>query len=296
ILTFTLHYGYGVFEGIRFRKGPVREDHHIFRLNDHLARLFESARILGIEIPYTPDDIKRACLDVINAENLLDGGYIRPIVFVGDGDMGLGAFSNPLQVAVIAWPWGKYLGDGTGARLGLEPELFRPTLPGELRKAKRVGGYDISTMVKRRAKARGYDDAVMFDQNWHVAECSGMNIGWTRGRAIFMPSGEANILEGKTRDSVIAIAQRAGYEVREGLYHMDHLRGAEEVFVMGTAAEVTPVVELDGMLVGDGRPGPITQDLARRFFAIAGGGAEGEKWDHPEWRYTFRFADATGGM
>lgn len=286
ITTYALHYAYGVFEGIRGRLG-LDGWHHIFRLRDHVARLFNSARILGIEIPYTPEQIVRACQEIYIAEELRQGGYIRPIIFVGEGPLGLGAFDNPLQVVVIAWPWGKYLGDGTGTKLAIDREICRPDMPGDLNAAKYTGGYTLSTIVKKRAKARGFEDAVMLDPRGNVAECTGMNIFALFGRRLVTPK-LGNILSGITRDTVKVIGRQYGLEIVEADLLPERLFDADEVFVTGTAAEITPVIQIEDRVIGSGAAGEVTKDLQRIFFRDTTGGNTGDSCDHPEWRHSFK--------
>ena len=276
VLTHTLHYGLGVFEGIRCYQGRNQRP-AIFRLAEHVDRLFGSAHILGLQIPFSREQIREACIETVRV-NKLHSCYIRPIVFLGAGEMGLGAVHNPVRVAVAVWSWGAYLGD-EGVRHGvrLKTSSFqRLHVNTMMTKAKAVGHYVNSILASVEAKHAGYDEALMLDTEGFVAECSGENIFIVRaGRVKTTPA--TSILPGITRDATLSILRATGVDVAEERFTRDETYLADEAFMTGTAAEITPVREVDDRTVGSGRPGPITQDLQRRFTAITRG-------DDPQYR------------
>lgn len=269
ILTHTLHYGLGVFEGIRcYRgvKGPA-----IFRLKEHVYRLFSSAHICEIKIPFSKDEISQAIIDTVR-ENGLDECYIRPIIYVGYGEMGLYATGNPINVSIAVWPWGAYLGD-EGLKDGIRVKISSYTrhhVNVDMTRAKVCGYYVNSQLAKREAIASGYDEALLLDTEGYVSEGSGENIFIVRnGRIKTTPL--TSILEGITRDSVIQIAAAEGLKVFEERSTRDELYISDEAFFTGTAAEITPIKEVDNRPIGAGRPGPITQRLQSIFFEIIRG-------------------------
>jgi len=266
VLTHTLHYGLGVFEGIRCYKTP--EGPAIFRLNEHVTRLFESAKIVNLSIPFSPDEIKKAIIDTVKI-NHLEECYIRPIAYIGYGSMGLYAEDNPVRVAIAAWPWGSYLGE-EGLKNGIRVKIssyLRHHVNISLTRAKVPGYYVNSIMAKREARISGYDEAILLDPEGYVAEGSGENIFIVR-RGIIKTTPLTSILEGITRDSIITLARDMGYTVVEERFTRDDLYIAEEVFLTGTAAELTPVREVDNRPIGDGHIGPITKRLQAAFFDI----------------------------
>lgn len=270
VLTHTLHYGLGVFEGIRCYEGRGGQA-AIFRLQEHIDRLFGSARILGITIPYSPEQITDACIETVRV-NRLRACYIRPIVFLGAGEMGLAAVQNPVRVAVIVWSWGAYLGD-EGVRNGvrLKTSSFqRMHVNTHMTKAKAVGNYVNSILAAVEAREGGHDEAMMLDTDGFVAECSGENIFIVRGSRV-KTTPNTSILAGITRDTVLTLLANAGVEAVEERFTRDEAYLADEAFMTGTAAEVTPVREIDNRQIGSGRPGSITQELQRRFAAIIRG-------------------------
>jgi len=270
ILTHTLHYGLGVFEGIRCYEGA---DGHpaIFRLHEHIARLFASAHIVGLQIPFSPDAINAACIETIRI-NRLPAGYLRPIVFLGDGEMGLAAVQNPVRVGIIAWPWGAYLGD-EGVRNGIRlktSSFQRFHVNTLMSKAKCVGHYVNSILASVEARRAGYDEALMLDTDGFVAECSGENLFIVReGRVKTTPL--TSVLPGITRDTVITLVRDRGVALGEDRFTRDEVYIADEVFVTGTAAEVTPVREVDDRQIGAGKPGPLTRELQAEFARIVRG-------------------------
>jgi branched-chain amino acid aminotransferase len=279
VLTHTLHYGLGVFEGIRcYRRSDGKSA--VFRLNEHVERLFESALIADMAIPFKPKQVAQACLDLIRANNL-DECYLRPLAYLGEGPMGLYGRDNPVKLCIAAWRWGAYLGD-EGLERGIRAKISSYSRPGvnvSMTKAKIVGSYVNSTLAKREAIAGGYDEAIMLDPQGYVAEASGENIFVIKRGKIATPPLGASILGGITRDAVLALCKELGLEAVERMITRDELYSADELFFTGTAAEVTPVREVDGRTIGAGARGPVTKRLQDRFFQLVRGP---ETW-HPEW-------------
>ncbi len=278
VLTHTLHYGLGVFEGIRCYEGRGGQP-AIFRLREHVDRLFGSAHILGLTIPFGREQIVAACVDTVRA-NALRSCYIRPIVFLGAGEMGLAAVHNPVRVAIIVWPWGAYLGE-EGLRNGvrLKTSSFqRMHVNTFMTKAKAVGHYVNSILASVEAKRAGYDEAMLLDTEGFVAECSGENLFIVRNGHVKTTPG-TSILPGITRDAVLTVLRARGIAATEERFTRDEAYLADEVFMTGTAAEVTPVREIDDRPVGSGRPGPITQELQHRIVAIT----RGEEPQYQHW-------------
>ena len=270
VLTHTLHYGLGVFEGIRCYEARDGRP-GIFRLEEHIDRLFGSAHILGLAIPFTRQQISAACVETVRANNLRSC-YIRPIVFLGDGEMGLAAVNNPVRVAIIVWSWGAYLGD-EGVRNGvrLKTSSFqRMHVNTHMTKAKAVGNYVNSILAAVEARRLGYDEAMMLDTDGFVAECSGENLFVIRAGHV-KTTPQTSILAGITRDSALSLLHTGGISAAEQRFTRDEAYLADEVFMTGTAAEITPVREIDDRQIGTGHPGPITQELQRRFTAITRG-------------------------
>jgi branched-chain amino acid aminotransferase len=278
ILTHSLHYGLGVFEGIRcYRTDDGRSA--VFRLGDHIRRLFESAHINLLDIPHSREEITAAVLDCLRANRLAEG-YIRPLVFIGEGAMGLNPADNPIRVAVIVWPWGKYLGE-EGMELGIRAKVSsftRHFVNAKMTKGKTCGDYVNSILAKREALLDGYDEAIMLDTQGLVSEASGENLFTVRDGCVRTPPLQT-VLDGITRASVIEIARGKGIPVVEGAITRDDLYVADEVFLTGTAAEVTPIREIDHRRIGQGRRGPIAKTLQDAFFDIvAGRDKKHERW------------------
>ena len=279
VLTHTLHYGLGVFEGIRcYRRSDGRSA--VFRLSEHVERLFESARIADMAIRFTPQQVEAAILETIRA-NRLDECYIRPLAYVGAGAMGLYGRDNPVQLCIAVWRWGAYLGE-EGLEKGIRAKVSSFSRPGvniAMTKAKVVGSYVNSTLAKREVVAAGYDEAIMLDPQGYVAEASGENVfAVKRGKVVTPPLG-GSILAGITRDCVLTLCKELGIEATERLLTRDELYHADEVFFTGTAAEITPVREVDDRTVGAGTRGPITKRLQDRFFQVV----RGPETLHSEW-------------
>ncbi len=268
ILTHTLHYGCGVFEGVRAYhtdRGAA-----VFRLRDHIERLFNSAKIFMIDIPYSVDELVAATRELV-AVNELDSCYIRPIAYLGYGEMGLNPLPCTVNVSIAAWPWGTYLGDDglkNGVRLKVsswkrhDPNSLPPA-------AKGTGMYINSSMAKVEALKAGYDEAILLSPSGHVSECTGENIFMVRGGTIYTPPVSAGALEGITQDSIRTIAGDLGFD-----YHVQHLLRsdlytADEAFLSGTAAEIVPIRSVDDRDLGE--PGPITRALQDAYFAAVRG-------------------------
>lgn len=279
VLTHTLHYGLGAFEGIRcYKRGNGRSA--IFRLKEHIRRLFDSAHIVTMEIPWTPEQIEQACIDVVKA-NGFENCYIRPVVFLGDGEMGLAALSNKVRVAVIAWEWGTYLGD-EGLKKGIRGKVSsfqRNHVNSVMAKGKINGHYVNSILAKREVMKQGYQEAIMLDTDGYVSEASGENIFIVRDNVMMTTPVGGSILDGITRHTIMKLAAERNIEVKEMRFTRDMLYVADEVFAVGTAAEITPVREIDDRKVGTGEPGPITRMLQDAYFDLVRGNSE----DHNEW-------------
>ena len=271
VLTHTLHYGLGVFEGIRFYEDSNGKT-SIFRLKEHIERLFDSAHIMTMTIPFKPEEIVAACKETIRV-NGLRRGYIRPIVFVGDGEMGLYATKNSIRVAVIVWEWGTYLGE-EGMKNGIRAKISsftRPHVNSTLNKAKACGNYINSILAKREAIKAGYEEAILLDTEGYVTEASGENIFIVKkGQVKTAPTG-ASILAGITRDAVCTLLKDSGSEIAYQKFARDELYLADEVFLTGTAAEITPVREIDDRTIGNGKPGPTTRKIQELFFSTVRG-------------------------
>ncbi|RME63895.1 MAG: branched-chain amino acid transaminase [Nitrospirae bacterium] len=276
ILTHTLHYGLGVFEGIRCyetQKGPA-----IFRLKEHVRRLFNSAKIFLMEVPYTEEQICDAIIKTIKANNLTEC-YIRPLVYIGYGAMGLYPKDNPIGVAIAVWSWGPYLGE-EGLKKGIRlktSSFIRNHVNSTMTRGKVCGYYVNSQLAKREAIMCGYDEALMLDTEGYVSECSGENVFIVRD-SVIKTTPLTSILEGITRNSIIEIAEDMGLQVREVRFTRDEVYISDEVFLTGTAAEVTPVKELDGRPIGQRCPGPITERIQESFFSIVKG--KNPKYEH----------------
>lgn len=277
VLTHTLHYGMGVFEGVRAYntpKGPA-----IFRLQEHTDRLFRSAHILRMPMPFDKETINQANIKAV-AENNLDSAYIRPMVFYGSEGMGLRADNLESHVMVAAWSWGSYLGDD-GLEKGIRirtSSYTRHHVNITMCKAKANGNYMNSMLALREALECGYDEALLLDNEGYVAEGSGENIFIVRNNKIYTPD-LTSALEGITRETVVQLANESGYEVIEKRITRDEVYVADEAFFTGTAAEVTPIREVDGRTIGSGSRGPITKELQEKYFACV----KGESPEHEAW-------------
>ena len=277
VLTHTLHYGLGVFEGIRcYACADGRSA--VFRLREHVDRLFGSAHVVGMAMPYDRATILEACLETVRANKLREC-YIRPIAFMGDGEMGLAARPTT-RVAIAAWPWGAYLGD-EGIRRGvrLKTSSFARFHPNTmLTKAKVVGHYVNSILAAREARDAGYDESLLLDVDGYVSEASGENIFIVRG-GVVKTTPLPTVLEGVTRDAVLTLLAEMEIPCREERFTRDEVYLADEAFFTGTAAEVTPIREVDDRQVGGGEPGPITRRLQECYFSAV----QGKESRHQAW-------------
>ncbi|GIW41757.1 MAG: branched chain amino acid aminotransferase [Candidatus Binatia bacterium] len=263
VLTHTLHYGLGVFEGIRCYEGHDGKA-GIFRLKEHIERLVDSAHIVGMKLPYDAAELSAACVETVRV-NGLKSCYIRPIAFLGDGEMGLAA-DNPVRVAVAAWPWGSYLGEeGVARGIRAKTASFQRFSPNSLMtKAKVCGHYVNSILATKEVRRSGYDEALLLDSDGYVSEGSGENIFVVR-RGVVRTPPLTSALPGITRDTVMVLLRELGVPLEEKNITRDELYVADEVFMTGTAAEVTPIREVDDRQVGSGKPGPVTQKLQRMY-------------------------------
>ena len=268
VLTHSLHYGCGVFEGIRAyetSQGPG-----IFRLTDHIVRLFNSAKIFFIDIPFSVDDLIEATKETVRV-NELESCYIRPLVYLGYGEMGLNTLPCPVNVSIAVWPWGAYLGDEGlkhGVRMKIsswqrhDPNAMPPA-------AKGTGMYINSSMAKIEALKAGYDEAILLSPQGYVSECTGENLFVVRNGKIVTPPLSAGALEGITQNSVMTIARDHGYDVEVGNILRSDLYTADEAFLTGTAAEVVPIRSVDDRELGE--PGPITRKIQETYNATVRG-------------------------
>jgi branched-chain amino acid aminotransferase len=279
ILTHTMHYGLGAFEGIRaYRRADGTTA--IFRLHEHVVRLFDSCKLMMMEPRFNRDQISLACVALLR-DNKMEEAYLRPLIWIGDGAMGVYAPDNPVRSAIAAWRWGAYLGAGAvenGIRVKVS-SWARHHIHVSLAKGKIVGQYTNSIMAKREAKLAGYDEAVLMDVQGYVSEGSGENLFMVKKGKLITPPLSASILEGVTRDTVLTLAREEGIPTSEEMITRDQLYLADEVFFTGTAAEVTPIREVDNRVIGEGKIGPITKRLQQRYFDIV----KGSDASHPEW-------------
>ena len=278
VLTHTLHYGLGVFEGIRCYKCADGRS-AIFRLKEHTNRLFESAHISQIDIPFSRDAISEATLETLRVNGLKEA-YIRPLVFIGDGEMGLYVKDYNVRVSIAAWPWGAYLGE-EGIEKGIRVKISsftRHHVNISMTKAKVCGNYVNSIMAKREAILAGYNEALLLDNEGYVSEGSGENIFVVKN-GIVKTTPCTTVLTGITRDSVMKILQNEGITVKEERFTRDELYTADEAFFTGTAAEITPVREVDDRAIGSGKPGPVTKKVQDIYFRAV----KGEEERYGEW-------------
>lgn len=277
VLTHTLHYGLGVFEGIRCyetKKGPA-----IFRLDEHVERLFDSAHIFLVEIPFSRDEIRNAVIRTVQV-NKMKECYIRPLVYIGYGAMGLYPKDNPVRVSIAAWPWGAYLGE-KGLEEGIKiktSSFIRNHVNANMSRGKVCGYYVNSQLAKKEAISCGYDEAMLLDTEGYVSEGSGENIFIVRN-GVLKTTPLTSILEGITRNSIIRIATDLKIRVVEERFTRDELYISDEAFFTGTAAEVTPIREADGRVIGNGRRGEMTKKLQTIFFdAVKGRNKKYQSW------------------
>ena len=269
ILTHSLHYGLAAFEGIRCYEGDMGSA--IFRLQEHVDRLFESSHITMMQVPYTKKEVSDAIIETVRI-NDLKACYIRPIVYIGHGEMGLYPGENPIRLAIAAWPWGTYLGEDAllqGIRAKIS-SFTRHHVNVSMTRAKVSGYYVNSILAKWEAKKSGYEESILLDPDGYVAEGTGENV-FIVSKGILKTTPLTSILEGITRNSILQLAKEKQIPVLEERFTRDAMYVAEEIFLTGTAAEMTPVRELDDRTIGDGKPGSITKALQQSFFNIVKG-------------------------
>ncbi|KAF5061954.1 Branched-chain-amino-acid aminotransferase [anaerobic digester metagenome] len=284
VLTHTLHYGVGVFEGIRCY-ACTDGGSAVFRLQEHVERLFLSAKINEMVIPFTQDQISAAIIETLKV-NRLSEGYIRPLTFIGAGVMGVYPGDNPIQTIIATWPWGAYLGaEALEKGIRVKTSSFtRHHVNVMMTKAKTCGNYVNSVLAKREALADGYNEALMLDAEGYVSEATGENIFIVR-KGVIKTSPLGSILSGITRESVMILAEDLGYTVVEDRFTRDELYCADEAFFTGTAAEITPIREVDRRVIGQGSRGPVTVSLQDAYFKVL----RGENPKYGQWlaRYSF---------
>jgi len=277
ILTHSLHYGTGVFEGIRCYKADTGSA--VFRLQEHVDRLFDSAHICQLEIPFARGAVREAILETIRV-NKIDACYIRPLAYLGYGAMGIFPKENPVQLSIAVWPWGSYLGE-EGVKNGIRVKISsftRPNVNSTMVRSKTTANYANSLLAKREALKDGYDEAMLLDTDGYVAEGSGENVFMVRKGVIKTPP-LTSILEGITRETIMQLAAERGMRVVEERFTRDELYIADEAFFTGTAAEITPIREVDNRSIGIGKPGPVTKELQAAFFDIV----HGRDSRHADW-------------
>ncbi len=270
VLTHGLHYGTAYFEGIRaYHCADGRSA--IFRLTEHSQRLLNSGKIIDLLCPYTVEELNKACLDLLVANKMKDA-YIRPLSFVGYGNLGILPADNPINTIIAAWSWGTYLGpEALEKGVRVKTSSFSRLHPNtHMGKAKATGNYVNSVLAKQEAIKDGYDEAIMLDTAGYVSEATGANIFIIRDNVI-KTTPLTSILEGITRNSVMTVAKDLGYDVVETQFTRDEVYCADEVFVTGTAAEITPIREYDNRVIGEGKAGKITKEIQKAFFEIVQG-------------------------
>ncbi|MBM4142361.1 MAG: branched-chain amino acid transaminase [Lentisphaerae bacterium] len=289
VMSHALHYGSSVFEGIRCYARPAGPA--VFRLDDHLRRLYDSAKIYRMEIPFGLAQLRQAVLDTVRV-NGLSSCYIRPLAFRGMKAMGVNPLTCPVKCVIAAWDWGKYLGedsmvDGVSVRVSSWRRAAPDTFPAL---AKAGGNYLNSQLIKIEATQDGFDEGIALDHYGFVSEGSGENIFMVRNGVIYTPPSSSSILPGVTRHCVFTLAREMGVRIHQQVIPREALYIADEVFFSGTAAEITPVTRIDNIAIGDGRRGPVTERIQGAFFEIVEGGAE----DRHNW-FTPVGAAAPGG-
>src|SRR5690606_23687861 len=271
VLTHSLHYGMGVFEGVRAYK--TDKGTAIFRLREHTDRLFNSAKIFQLAVPFDKETIMQAQIDVVR-ENKLETCYIRPLSWIGSEKLGISAKGNQIHVAIAAWPWAAYLGeDGINKGIRVKTTSYsRHQVTVSLVRAKASGYYINSILANQEALADGYDEALLLDTDGYVSEGSGENVFIVKNGKIYTPD-LASCLDGITRDAVLTMARDLGIDVIEKRITRDEMYCCDEAFFTGTAAEITPIRELDNRAIGDGKRGPVTERLQKLFFDVVAGRA-----------------------
>jgi len=278
VLAHVIHYGSGAFEGIRCYNSKNRPA--IFRLDDHVKRLFESAKIFRMVPKFSLEQIKKAIIETVR-ENKLKNAYIRPLIYRGYGDLGLNPLDLPINVMIAAWDWGRYLGPealekGISVKISSWNRGAPNTFP---MMAKLTGNYVNSQLIKIDARQDGYDEGIALDRYGYVSEGSGENIFIIRNGVIFTPPSSSAILAGITRHCIFVMARELGIKVKQQVLPRESLYISDEVFMSGTAAEVTPVIKIDNIIIGNGKRGPITKKLQDEFFAVIKGQVKDKnKW------------------
>ena len=279
VLAHTMHYGVGAFEGIRaYQRTDGRTQ--IFRLREHIERLLDSSAICTMDVPFTRDQLMQACIDTVKA-NKLASCYLRPLVYLGYGALGLGSFEPPVRSIVACYEWGAYLGE-EGLKKGIKCMVSgysRANSNAVMNKGKICGQYVSSVLAKRMAIKSGFEEALMLDPQGYVAEGTGENIFVVKKDVVRTPPTSGAILQGITRDTAITLLREQGVDVREEPIARDELYIADEVFLTGTAAEITPVRDIDHRKVGRGEAGPITRRLQESFFSVV----KGSDTKHDHW-------------
>lgn len=276
VMTHALHYGSSVFEGIRAYDTP--NGTCVFRLKEHIQRLYDSAKIYWLEIPFTKEEIEQACCDIVT-KNEMKSAYLRPLAFMGNVGLGVVPKTDKVEMMIGALPWGAYLGEealanGVDIMVSSWTRLAPNTIPTG---AKAAGNYLSSQLIAREARRNGYTEGVALDVNGHISEGSGENLFLIKNDTLYTAPLTSAILPGITRDAIITLAKEAGYKIREEALQREALYVADEVFMCGTAAEITPVRSVDRIQVGEGRRGPVTEKLQKAFFGLFNGETE-DKW------------------
>lgn len=279
MLAHTMHYGVGAFEGIRaYQRADGKTV--IFRLREHIERLLDSSVICTMDVPYTRDQLMAACVEVVKS-NKMTSAYLRPLVYLGYGALGLGSFEPPVRTMVACYEWGAYLGDD-GLKKGIKCMISgftRANGNAIMNKGKICGQYVTSVLAKRMAIKSGFEEALMLDPQGYVAEGTGENIFVVKDDVVRTPPRSAAILSGITRDTTIQLLREQGVDVREEMIARDELYIADEVFLTGTAAEITPVRDIDHRKIGRGDAGPVTRRVQESFFSIV----KGNDTKHDHW-------------
>jgi branched-chain amino acid aminotransferase len=279
VLSHALHYGSSVFEGIRVYKTP--NGLKIFRLDDHIQRLYNSAKIYRMPIPFTKNEINDACKELIRKNELNNGAYIRPIAFRGYGEIGLAPKDDhPVDVSIAAWEWGTYLGaealeNGVDVCVSSWQRVAPNTIPTQ---AKAGGNYLSSTLISTEAKRLGFDEGIALSTDGMVSEGAGENLFLIKAGNIYTPPASSGILTGITRDTVIRLCETAGINVKEQSITRESLYLADEIFFTGTAAEITPIRSVDRIIIGNGKRGAMTSELQNKFFGLFSG--DTKNYDH----------------
>ena len=279
VLTHTLHYGMGVFEGVR-----AYETHDgrtaVFRLKDHTRRLLNSAKIFQMKVPFDFDQLLEAQLEVLR-QNKLKSGYIRPLIWIGSEKMGISARDNQIHVSIAAWPWGAYLGeDGINKGIRVKTSSFTHHMPNiSMCKAKAVSNYPVSIMANREVTQNGYDEAMLMDPHGFVCQGSGENVYLVKNGEVHTPDLSGGALDGITRQVMQRFCADLGIKFVERRITRDEFYICDEAFFTGTAAEVTPIREYDDRMIGDGTRGPITEKLQTLFFDVV----QGKNDQYSEW-------------